>query len=408
MEDRIRFSISLFHEVAGISLFLFDERLELVEAQSEWASPMRNFFLLNCGIDLTKVLEATDSRPLLIKDSLHLNWVVLPLVGKQSFLLLGPTMESSFTNRTFQKTAEFQTMTVSSKISFLKMVRDIPVIALNQFAAYGEILHYLIYGKKASIQILLGQTSAKKAIVEDKRIRNIPDSHGTQFYELQMLRNVREGIFSERIPSISSGVTPGMLAPDNPLRQSQDLIIVLIALVSRAAVEGGMDFEASFTLSDSLIQQIELASSVSEVAKIAGEATRIYTEEVQKILHQNYSAMTRLACTYLDKHLLADFCLDDLAKELGYDKYYISRIFHTEVGMTIQEYLTRKKIDRAKDLLISTSQTVQEISDFLHFHSQSYFSKQFKRVTGVSPLAWRKECKNIKSPRQDSPGERSK
>ena len=64
---------------------------------------------------------------------------------------------------------------------------------------------------------------------------------------------------------------------------------------------------------------------------------------------------------------------------------YISSLFKKEVGVSLSEYILKCKIDEAKYLLTHTNYSILEISTLLCFHDQSYFTKTFKRFTGITP-----------------------
>ena len=68
---------------------------------------------------------------------------------------------------------------------------------------------------------------------------------------------------------------------------------------------------------------------------------------------------------------------------------YLSQIVKDNTGKTALELIEDYVIEESKAMLISTTMTIQQISDELHFPSQSVFGKYFKRVTGLSPREYR-------------------
>ena len=78
-----------------------------------------------------------------------------------------------------------------------------------------------------------------------------------------------------------------------------------------------------------------------------------------------------------------------LAEQFGYSEYYFSRKFHEETAMTLNQYLMKQKIEKAKLMLKNTSLSIQDITDKLNFCSPSYFGKQFRQETGMTPLEYR-------------------
>lgn len=100
-------------------------------------------------------------------------------------------------------------------------------------------------------------------------------------------------------------------------------------------------------------------------------------------------AITR-AINYLENHLYLNFNLNELAKASGISKYYLIRKFKEEMGITPQQFLLNKKIDKAKSLLINTQKSITEISEELCFSTSSHFCLCFKKLVGNSPTEYKK------------------
>lgn len=77
--------------------------------------------------------------------------------------------------------------------------------------------------------------------------------------------------------------------------------------------------------------------------------------------------------------------IGELSKTLGYSSCYLSHIFKSRMGMTLQQYLAQKKIEEAIALIETKKQTITSVSKILGFSSPQSFSKAFKRVKGVCP-----------------------
>lgn len=80
--------------------------------------------------------------------------------------------------------------------------------------------------------------------------------------------------------------------------------------------------------------------------------------------------------------------LSFLAEQLNYSPTYIKRVFKEATGQPIIQYFIALKIERAKQLLDERDYTITEISDMLGFDSVQYFSRQFKKLTNMSPSAY--------------------
>ena len=98
----------------------------------------------------------------------------------------------------------------------------------------------------------------------------------------------------------------------------------------------------------------------------------------------------RLAKDHMDRHFAEDLDLHSLASVAGVSKYHFARSFQATYGETPLRYLTRRRIERAQDLLRSANLTVTEICMIVGFASLGSFSSRFTALVGESPSAYRR------------------
>ena len=83
-----------------------------------------------------------------------------------------------------------------------------------------------------------------------------------------------------------------------------------------------------------------------------------------------------------------------MGRVIGYTKYYLSRKFKQEMGVSIWDYINERKVEEAKLLLADPNLTIQDVADKLNYCSRSYFSEVFKNCTGQWPSAYRTDVLN--------------
>jgi len=104
----------------------------------------------------------------------------------------------------------------------------------------------------------------------------------------------------------------------------------------------------------------------------------------------NSQANVRRILQYINQHYTENFSLMELSKELHLSKYYICHCFKEVTGYTINNYLTSKRIEEAKKMLVTTDEPVGLISERLGFNTAVHFSRSFKKYAGMSPQQYRK------------------
>lgn len=92
---------------------------------------------------------------------------------------------------------------------------------------------------------------------------------------------------------------------------------------------------------------------------------------------------------YINEHLNQDIKLADLAALLGMSQFHFSHLFKQAIGTAPYQYLLQQRVERAKQLLKQTDQSIVDIALECGFNSHSHLSKQFRQFTGMTPKAYR-------------------
>ncbi len=94
---------------------------------------------------------------------------------------------------------------------------------------------------------------------------------------------------------------------------------------------------------------------------------------------------------YIEENLFASFSVTDLAQMVALNPQYLMRLFKRETGMSVLEYVTGQRMEKSKELLLTTSLSITAIAQELGYFNYTYFMKVFKRTQGVSPGEYRRE-----------------
>ena len=103
---------------------------------------------------------------------------------------------------------------------------------------------------------------------------------------------------------------------------------------------------------------------------------------------QSETAVTQ-AKNYIQEHYGFDISLDDVSREVNISPYYFSKLFKEESGENFIEYLTRTRIEKAKELLREGNLSIKEISSLVGYADPNYFSRLFKKQTEMTPREYR-------------------
>lgn len=223
--------------------------------------------------------------------------------------------------------------------------------------------------------------------------------HHYYFEELKQYKMLQAGDPNAAAESrrMMTAETTGHLS-DNPVRNMKYLFVANITLATRFAIEGGLDSETAYNISDMYIQQMDLCKTVDEVLKVHYEMFSYFTAQMAKLRKQNIISKSVKSCIdFIDLHLHTKITLADLSAHTKLSQTYLSALFKKEVGVTVTEYILKRRIDTAKNMLLYSEFSVTEISEILAFSSQSYFIKNFRAVTNCTPAKFRENfaCKGL-------------
>lgn len=96
---------------------------------------------------------------------------------------------------------------------------------------------------------------------------------------------------------------------------------------------------------------------------------------------------------YIERNLRRGISLEDVANHVNISTYYLSKIFKKEMGVNFITYVTDRKMDMAKEMLVNTDIPVLNIALDLAYNEANYFSKAFKKKTGLTPSEYREKYK---------------
>ena len=109
----------------------------------------------------------------------------------------------------------------------------------------------------------------------------------------------------------------------------------------------------------------------------------------EKAIEIETDSFIESATAFIDNHLGEQITIETLCHALNVSRNYLYRSFHECYGQTVNDYITERRIDKAKTLLTETTDPVYSIAEKTGFENHTYFCKLFKKKTGSSPSQYR-------------------
>lgn len=240
-------------------------------------------------------------------------------------------------------------------------------------------------------RLLEAQQNARRTDPFADDVQEHPNVYNSYDAEQQLLRMVRKGDSAALKQWIASApaVRGGMLAADQ-LRQIKNTFVVSATLVSRAAIQGGMDVEDAFSLSDAFIQKAELLDTPNQLTNLQYRMVLEFTERVDRIrLGKQPTALLLSVRNYIRHHISEPIRIEEMAKELYMSRPYLSSKFKQETGQPLTDFILQEKTEEAKRLLRYSGKSSAAIGLYLGFSSPSHFSRVFRKYAGCNPGEYR-------------------
>lgn len=273
--------------------------------------------------------------------------------------------------------------------------QKIPVISPVHATQISNLLSYLVGGylrgtremMRAGSERLLQQSRISEALQNYKNLTPAAQkSYPIQLENTLLARTRRADTTGARL-ALNDLLGFLLLYESYEIDKLKIRVIELCALLSRAAIERDGDAERILDLNEKLIREINETGDFNEICYILSDNIDVFTEQFIES-DQHHSAITH-AIRYLSVHYSEPVTLAGAARSAGVHPSYLSSLFRKVTGLTFKDYLNQIRIEHALELLKNTDYPIMEIAISCGFNDQSYFTKVFKKQTGMTPRQFR-------------------
>lgn len=182
---------------------------------------------------------------------------------------------------------------------------------------------------------------------------------------------------------------------NSDLKTIKSRVLELIVLLSRAAVEGGADIEQIFALNSGYISEIQNFQTVDKLSLWLSGVINRFISYVFQFGNIKHTDTIFKAASYVKEHYNEKITLDQIANYVYLSKSYLSKIFKEEMNCTLTGYINKVRIDKSKMLLRYENLSIVEIANLVGFDDQSYFTKVFRNMVGISPGKYREKHRRV-------------
>lgn len=342
---------------------------------------------------ITPILTAETKMEvdLTVSEDLLMCGYVIDIKSRKA-LLLGPVMEYPCTKTIAFRILKRMGVSLKRADELVHYFEKIPTMALTTFTKNLFFLNYVINDRAPKTEDwneILVEKLGKEQEVRNKRENVV---HNTREYDSKLEACIEYGKVDELVEFMSHIRGEGKMGitADNSVRSFKNVAISSIAIISRAAARGGMEYEEALSLSDEFIRKVETRNTFDGINEVLGQAFYEYASLVARVRALNSdSKIVREISHYVQKHISEPIQISEIAEALGNSVSYLCRTFKKETGQTLKEYINQTKLEEAKYLLLSTGKPIVDIAMELGYSSQAYFTTMFGKYVGKTPAQFR-------------------
>jgi len=166
-------------------------------------------------------------------------------------------------------------------------------------------------------------------------------------------------------------------------------LIIWNAIYTKEIIKNGVSKSALHPLYNKFYDKIQVINNLTDLQALEITMVTAYFNILINDIQVTDNFMINKILQYIHINIENNLSLEKLAVDLNNSVGYESDCFKKNMGVSIMRYVQIIKIDRAKNLLLSTDESILYIGILLGFYDQSHFSRAFKAIVGVSPRVYR-------------------
>lgn len=208
-------------------------------------------------------------------------------------------------------------------------------------------------------------------------------------FENQCIQAVRQGnqAMIDQLLSCDSGIRPIPRLADS-LRDYKNYMVIFNTLLRKAAEQSAVHPVYLDQLSSKFAKKIEALTTVTDHS-LEQEMLHKYCLLVRNYSVKGYSPIIQKTLNQINLNLTSDLSLKTLSEMSNISAGYLSTLFKKETGMTLTDYVNKKRIDHALLLLNATNLQIQTIAAHCGINDMNYFTRIFKKFMGMTPKKYR-------------------
>lgn len=399
--------LEAFYVCIKVPIQVIDENGDVLMIQGKKLNFCKPFMQYTVGKDSCKELHLSECQrsvefggSYIFSCHANLNHIAFPFLIKGAFfgsVLVGPFLMEAPDSVLILDIARRYDMPMDTLLDLYDLSSDIPQLTPAVVTQISKLISHLFQGlihdsrlEFIAHQNRLDQQSKISESIQKYKLSGLEqDSHYPYEKEKALLTKVKTGNVSDAKGILNDLLGYVLFAEGNDLATTKTRAIELSSVLSRTAIEGGASTNTILRINNEFLKKLNNTDTLDSMCLQLQEIVEVFTESMFNYIPDKNSDLIKKAFSYISKHYSETLSLEDVAGYVHLNPAYFSTLFKQSSGSSFKEYLNMIRIEESKHLLSSTDYAIIDIAVAVGFEDQSYFSKVFKKYTGLTPRQYR-------------------
>lgn len=330
----------------------------------------------------------------------NLNHIIFPLVNKDTLfgaILIGPFLMEEPDSMLLLDLARRYSLSTEKTLELYEALDSIVVISPEKATQISRLLSYAFNHliPTATQQMnenrskVVQQSRINESIQMYKSVESITEQTYPYEKEKLLIRKVKERNIQESRRVLNELLGYVLFEGGNNLNMIRSRAIELCSILSRAAIEGGANTDVALKISNNFLQELNSTRNQEDLCLQLQKTVEFFIESMFVQNANKNSEVIKNAIQYITQNYNTPLTLEATAKQVHLNPSYFSTLFKQSCGSSFKEYLNYIRIEESKNLLTNTNYSIIDIAIAVGFENQSYFTKVFKKFTGLTPKQYR-------------------
>lgn len=404
---KLRELLETFYQCINLPIQVLDETGEVLDSFGDCHNYCKIFkHFLPKGESCTKLHSNASKLAMSLGETYifschsNLNHIVFPLTNNNVLLgsiLAGPFLMDEPDSLLLSDIGEKYSIPTASLLEMYEEAGNLPVFEPAKVTYISRLLYYMCSGlvtdSRAQFNLNHNKLYQQSKINESIQMYKASPQVNSRVYpyekEKALITKLKTGDTEQAKALLNDLLGYVFFAEGNNLEVVKSRALELSSLLSRAAIEGGATSDSVLKVNNQFLMSLQNITDLDDLCYKLQETIDVFTDCMFNYIPSKGNEITKKAIRYISQNFSRNLTLDEVADHVHLNPAYFSTLFKQSTGSSFKEYLNMVRIEESKRLLSNTDYSIIDISLATGFEDQSYFSKVFKKYTGLTPKQYR-------------------